>query len=122
VPSGLIDEDDGMGATRDNRRYFLQMKVHGGGVAPWQDQGRADAARRADCAEDIGRAGALILRRRGARSAFRPAPCDLVLLSDPGLVLKPNLYSRARGERGTDLRHSVRKVFLKAAAAAGSWA
>ena len=87
-----------------------------------QDQGRADATRGADGAEDIGRTGPLIAGRDGARAPFRPTPGDLVLLSDPGLVLPPNLYGCVFGERGADFRHSVRKVFLKASAAAGSWA
>jgi len=98
------------------------MKVHGGGVTPWQDQGCADAARGADGAEDIDRTGALVMGGRGAGSPFRPAPGDLVLLADPGFVLKPNLYGCACRERGADFRHSVWKVFLNAPAAAGSWA
>ena len=35
---------------------------------------------------------ALIVRRRGPRSPSCPAPGDLVLLPDPGLVPEPNLY------------------------------
>src|SRR5512134_3417056 len=38
---------------------------------------------RTDGAEDVSRAGALIMRRRGARSALCPPPGDLVLLTDP---------------------------------------
>jgi len=95
VPPGLIDDDDGMGSGCDGNGYFLEMKVHGGGIASGQHQGRTDAPGRADSAEDINRAGPLILGSRRARSPFRPAPCDLVLLADPGFVLEPNLYGRA---------------------------
>ena len=34
----------------------------------------------------------MIVRRRGSRTAPGPAPSDLVLLSDTGLVGKPDLY------------------------------
>lgn len=84
-----------MGPGDDGQRDLGQMQVHGGGVALGQDQGAADATRRTDGTEDIGRAGALVAGCRGARSPFRPPPRDLVLLADPGLVLPPELYGCA---------------------------
>ncbi len=122
MPAGLIDDEDGMGAGGDGERDFLQVKVHGVGVAAGQDEARADPSGRTDGAEDIGRTGALILGRRGPRSPFRPAPSDLVLLADPGFVLEPNLYVRVWREAVADFRHSGGEVFLKAAIASGSWA
>ena len=122
MPPGLIDDDDGMGVGLDGGGDFTQMKVHGGGVALGQHQSRAGAPGRADGAEDIGRAGALIVGCRGACSPFRPAPCDLVLLADPGFVLEPNLYGHVCREAVADFRYSGGEVFLKAATASGSWA
>ena len=55
-------------------------------------QAGADAARRADGTEDVGRLGALIAGRAGPGSPPRPAPRDLVLLADPGFILPPKLY------------------------------
>ena len=41
---------------------------------------------RADRAEYVGRFPALVFRRRRPGSASRPAPRDLVLLTDTGLI------------------------------------
>jgi hypothetical protein len=47
---------------------------------------------RANGAENVGRGGALILRRGGPAASFCPAAGDLVLLADPGLIGEPQLY------------------------------
>ena len=65
MPSGLIDEKDGMGSRCDGVGDFRQMQVHRLGIAGRQDQGRAFALLRADRAEDVGRGGALITGRAG---------------------------------------------------------
>src|SRR5680860_1161954 len=65
---------------------------------------------RADGSEDVGRGGALVVRRAGARSAPGPAAGDLVLLADARLVGEPDLYpgqgnafvSRNRVEQGRE--------------------
>ena len=98
------------------------MKVHGGGVASGKHQSRADAPGWADGAEDICRAGSLILGGRGACSPFRPAPRDFVLLADPGLILPPDFYDRSDREPAPDLRHLGGEFFLNASPASGSWA
>jgi hypothetical protein len=46
------------------------MQVHRLGVARRQDERGAFALLRADRAEDVGRGGALVVRRRRARSAI----------------------------------------------------
>ena len=89
------------------------MPLHGLGVAPGQDETGADAARRADGTEDIGRLGALIAGRTGPGSPLGPAACDLVLLADPGLVLKPKLYLGAGRQPGPDRRLRGGEAFLK---------
>ena len=40
MSAGLIGDEDGMGG--DGERDFLQVKVHGVGIASGQDEGRAD--------------------------------------------------------------------------------
>ena len=65
----------------------------------------------ADRPEQIGRGGALIVGRHGTAAALRPAAGDAVLLADPGLVLKPDLYALAGGDAPADLRQSGRDVF-----------
>ena len=63
------------------------MPLHGLGVAAWQHETGPDAPGRTDCAEEIGRFGALVLRRGGSGAAPCPAPRELGLLPDPGFIL-----------------------------------
>ena len=92
MPSRLIDYDNGMGSCRDGEGYLFKVQVHANGIANGQSESCADTSRRTDRTENPGRAGSLILGDRGARTSFRPTPGDLVLLADPGFVLKPNFY------------------------------
>ena len=119
VPSGLIHQQDGMGVGGDRLGYLGEMQVHRRGVAEGQDQPRRLALGRADRTEDIGRLGPLIVRGRRPRAAQRPAPGDLVLLADPGLVGEPDLYPLARRLAARDLRHDGGELFLKTTAASG---
>jgi hypothetical protein len=92
VPSGLIEQQHGMRSGRHRGGDLGQVQTHRLGVAARQDQSRALALLGADGAEDVGRGGALIVRCHRPRAALGPAPGDLVLLSDAGLVLEPYLY------------------------------
>src|SRR3954462_6551933 len=91
MPARLVHQDEGMRARRDRLRDFVQVQGHALGGAAGQNQARALALSRADSPEDVGRLGSLIFRRCGAGAAFGPAPRDLVLLPDPGLIGKPDL-------------------------------
>jgi hypothetical protein len=71
VPSGLIDEDDGVGSWCDHLGEFCEVQVHRLGVAGRQDQGRAIALLWADGAEDVGGGGALVAGRAWAGAALR---------------------------------------------------
>jgi hypothetical protein len=64
VPARLIDEEEGVRVRGDGERYLVEMQAHRLGVAERQDQARGLALGRADRAEDVGRAGPLIVRRR----------------------------------------------------------
>ena len=92
MPSGLVDEEDGVGSWCDRLGYFREVQVHRLGIAGGQDQSRALALFRADGAEDIGRSGSLITRRAGASASLRPPAGDLVLLADARLICEPNFY------------------------------
>jgi hypothetical protein len=92
MPSGLIDEEDGMGSWCDCLGDFREVQVHCLGIAGGQDQSHACAPFRADGAEDIGRCGSLIPRSARASAALCPPAGDLVLLADTSLVLEPNFY------------------------------
>ena len=92
MPSGLIDEEDGVGSWCDCLGDFREVQAHRFGIAGGQDQSHALALFRADGAEDIGRCGSLIPRSARASAALRPPAGDLVLLADTSLVLEPNFY------------------------------
>jgi hypothetical protein len=92
MPSGLIDEEDGVGSWCDCLGDFREVQAHRFGIAGGQDQSHALALFRADGAEDIGRCGSLIPRSARASAAFGPPAGDLVLLADTSLVLEPNFY------------------------------
>lgn len=86
VPSGLIEHQHGVTPGRDVSGDFGKVQVHRICVASGQDERRALALLRRDRAENIGRRRALIFRGAGARAALRPAPRDLVFLTDAGFV------------------------------------
>src|SRR5712672_1477338 len=86
MPSGLIDEEDGVGSWCDCLGDFREVQVHRFGIAGGQDQSRALAQFRADGTEDIGRCGSLIPRSARASAALRPPAGAFVLLADTSLV------------------------------------
>ena len=106
-----------MRARRHGLRDLVEVQRHPLGRAARQDKSRSFALSRADRAEDVGRGGPLVFRGCGAGAAFGPAPGDLVLLSDPGLIGEPDL-ERLAADRLPDLLQTGRDVFLKAATAA----
>jgi len=120
VPTGLVDDDDGMCSWNNGEGDFLEMERHGFSVAPGQHQCRANSSRWTDGAKDIGRTSALILGCRGTCSSLRPAPDNLVFLADAGFILPPDFYGRIGWQSASDFRHTGWKVFLKASPALGS--
>jgi len=63
VPSRLVHDENCVPILSDVSGYFDQVLVHRVGIAPWHDEGGGLAVPGADRAEDIGRAGALVVRR-----------------------------------------------------------
>ncbi len=122
MSSGLVEKDDGMGARFDGLRDIRQVERHGFAIASRQHQACALAFLGADGAEDVGRAGALIMGRGWPGAALGPPAGDLVLLPDAGLILEPELYVLALRLLGRDFRQLGGEVFLKAAMAPLSWA
>ena len=117
VPAGLVQHDDGVCAGRNLGGDFVEMQLHGLGVAARQDEAGTDAALGADGAEDIGRLGALVVGRTGSCSAPGPPPRDPVLLPYPGFILPPDLYLGADRECRADRRQFGRECFLKSSSA-----
>ena len=115
MPAGLIEDDDGVGFILDGLGDLCEMQAHGFRVAAGQDKARGLALSRTDGAEEEGRAGSLVTGRRGPTAAFGPPAGDLVFLTNPRFILKPNLYLFVAGDRGGNLRQLGGEVFLKAA-------
>jgi len=67
-----------------------EVQVHHRGVAPGQYQTHRLALFGTDGAENVGGSSSLIRGCRRAATALGPAPGDLVLLTDPGLVAEPD--------------------------------
>ena len=91
MPSGLIEDENGVSAGRNFRRDLVEMKLHGFGVAKRQHEGSAGPVLGADGTEHIGRLRALIVNGPGTRALPGPAIGELVLLTDAHLVLEPHL-------------------------------
>lgn len=104
-----------MGSPGDGAGYLLKVKLHGVSVGEGQRQAGADAAQRANGAEEIGALVALIGGLRGPGSAPRPLADATVLLADARLVLKPDLNGPAVRYAAKMRREDAGKVFLKAA-------
>src|SRR5438477_2508255 len=106
MPSGLIEDQNGVCSRGDFRCDLVEMKLHGFGVAKRQHEGCASTVFGAYCAEHIGRLGALIVD--GARTRAFPGPAigELVLLADTHLVLEPHFYGCAGRECRADFRHA----------------
>src|SRR5215213_4710815 len=123
VPTGLVEQQDGVPAGIDHVGDFLQVQAHRGAVAEGQNQRRALALTRTDGTEDVGGRGALVLRRGRAAAAPCPAARDLVLLTDSGLVGEPDLYGVAVS--ALVLRDACQRggeVFLNVSTAPSAWA
>ena len=63
MPSGLIEDENGVSTGGDFGCDFVEMKLHGFGVAGRQHEGGAGSAFGAYRTEQIGRLGALIVDR-----------------------------------------------------------
>jgi len=109
-----------MRAVRNLGGNLVEVKLHGFAVASRKYECGAGSALGADCAEQVGGLGTLILCGAGARTLSGPAVGQLVFLPDPHLVLKPDLYRSARREPRADFLQAGGKVFLNASMASGS--
>ena len=91
VPPCAIEHQDGVGAGGNMPADLLQMQAHGLGVDDRQHQPGAGCPLGADRAEQVGPTVAAVARRSGPGATARPDPGQGALLTDSGLVLKPDL-------------------------------
>src|ERR1700722_17675367 len=114
MPSGAIEQQDGVGALSDIARDLVEVKLHHVGVRIGQGESRSDTASRTDRAEQISVVVSLVSRLCGPRSAPGPLAHEAVLLADPGLVLEPDLDRRCLGDALEMSLQRAREVFLTA--------
>ena len=112
-----------MGTGGDDCGDFREVQVHRLGIAGRQDQGCTLAILWANGAKDVGGSGALVAGSTWAGAALGPPAGDLVLLADPSLVCKPDLYLVAVDLLLTrDFIQARGEVFLKFSIAPSAWA
>ncbi len=114
VPSGAIEQQDGVGAPGDGAGDLVEVKLHGVRVGEGQSQSCSRAARRTDRTEQVGALVALVGGLARPRSAPGPLAHEAVLLADPGLVLEPELDRLSLGDAGQVGAQGGGEVFLNA--------
>jgi len=113
VPSGAVEQEDGMSAGRDPVCDLVEMSLHGRGVGPGQGERGAGAARGADGAEEIEAVIALVLGLARPRAFPGPLPHQAVLLAQAHLVLPPELDRHLGRQVAYGRGKRAREVFLK---------
>src|SRR5262249_45449984 len=66
MPPGLIEEENSVSARSNFGCDLIEVKLHSLGVAARQHEGGTRSAFRADCTEEVGRLGPLIMGSTGA--------------------------------------------------------
>ncbi len=122
MPSGAVEQQDGVGALGDVARDFLEMELHGLGVGEGQRQRSADASGGTNGAKEIRAFIALIGGLARPRSSLGPLTHKAVLLADAGFILEPDLDRRRRRQAVEMGAQRAREVFLKASTICSSWA
>ena len=121
VPAGPVHQHDGVGAGGDRLGEFGEKKVHRLGVEPGYHQRHAGVTRRAHRADDPGRAVAEVAPPARGMAALPPDVAGAAGLSDPRLVLAPQLEALGLGMGRYDLAQARGEPpFLKASCAFGS--
>src|SRR3954464_7066421 len=112
MPARLVHEEEGMRPGCNRLRNLVQVQGHALRGAAGQNQAGSLALSWANCAKDVGRGGPLVLGGGRAGATFGPAPGDLVLLPNPGLIGEPDL-DRLAINRLCDFLQAGGKVFFK---------
>ena len=115
MPTGPVNDDDGVRACFNLTADFDKMLVHGMGVGEGHDQSRAHTARRTDGSKDIGAFIPLIAHGARACAFLAPDVGERPFLAYPGFVLNPDFEALSSGMCGEDFRDFGREVFLKLA-------
>ena len=110
MPTGTVQNQHGMCPWRHPRADFLQVQVHRVGIGGRQDQSGSGIAAGTDRTENISPFVTLVAWRRRAAAPLGPKVSQAALLTDPRLVLPPELEGPVAGPIGNDLRNKVVEV------------
>src|SRR3954468_15661453 len=116
VPSGAVEDDEGMSAFGDCGGNGFEMLLHGLSVDLRHGEGCACTAGWANGAEQISAVITLVGRLAWPGSALGPLIDLTVLLSDPHLVLEPHFNGGSRRQMLQNIFGRLAEVFLNAAA------
>ena len=120
MPTSTVEDQQGDGTDADAFADFGQMLVHGVDTDDRHDQGGADAACRADGAEQVGPGEPPVAPDARTRAALGPDPGQRALLANAGFILKPD-FDRPAGKLLRDCgARQLSEVFLKASCASRS--
>ena len=111
MPAGTVHQDNAMGLGCDVAADLVAVHLHGAGVGEGQREGGALGAHGTDHAEQVCVGVSLIGGQGWACSSLRPDPRAAVLLSQPILVLKPDLDPLDLGQTVYVNRQGAGKVF-----------
>lgn len=120
VPTGAIEQQDGVSTALDVPADLIDVKLHGEGIGIGQRQASTFTLCRADGAEQIDVLIALICRLPWPGSTLCPEPNNPVLLAYARLVLEPDFDRLALGKVADMSLQRPREVFLNAAIVAAS--
>lgn len=121
MPAGPVHHEHDVRAGCDAVADLGEVEVHHVGIGEGQHQRCACAARRADRAEQVSPAIALVARRCRSRSALGPDPGERTLLTDARLVLPPELDRLGPGVLRQRRIYEGGEVSPKDAWRAASW-
>src|SRR5271155_3685511 len=121
MPTGAIEDENGMGTGCAAATDLGQVQAHQLGVDGRQHEGCSRASCRADGAEQVNPMMALIARRRWSRAAARPQPGQRPLLTDPGFILKPDFQRLTPSGNRKPFARPLGEVFLNASWASASF-
>ena len=122
VPSGAVEQENGVGTGCDVAGDFPEMGLHGLCVGPGQDERGTGASRRTDSAEEVEALIALVLGLTGSAAAARPLADQGVLLAQTHLVLPPQLDRRCGRQVAYGRCERAWEVFLKSSSTPAFWA
>ena len=95
-----VHQDDAMGLGGDVAADLVEMHLHGGCVGEGEHESGTLGSHGTDCAKEVGVRVALIGGQAWPCSLLRPNAHTPVLLSQPGLVLEPDLDPLGLGQTG----------------------